>query len=133
MQYERADVLPTMVYLRYLSQEVCTAHVTSSDAVGEIRVPITHPEETLSSVGILLVSNCSFVVPTFWGSYSLCRCDEHWLPGARSAFLLLLFPALVPASEAPFPVQRLIVDNHGNGRGVALRQERGNLRRKTYA
>jgi len=32
-----------MVYLRYLSQEVCAAHVTASHYVGQIRAPIHHP------------------------------------------------------------------------------------------
>jgi len=36
-------VLPAMVYLRYLSQEVCAEHVTASRYVGQIRAPIHHP------------------------------------------------------------------------------------------
>src|SRR5438270_6445488 len=41
-----------------------------------------------------LVTNWYLVVATSWGSCSLCRCDEHGPPGARSAFLLLHLPCL---------------------------------------
>jgi hypothetical protein len=38
-----ASLLPVMVCLRYLPQEVCSAHVTASYTIGQIRAPRYNP------------------------------------------------------------------------------------------
>lgn len=76
----------------------------------------------------LLVTNWYFVVAPSWGSCSLCRCDEHGPPGARSAFLLLHLPCLslfLHLSQRRLGLCcALWCGQHRHGPGSALRQAR---------